>query len=1128
MTEALFSPIEVAAPRGAQPGWRLSRLEVYNWGTFDGSIYRLDLGGDDTLLTGDIGSGKSTLVDAVTTLLLRADRINYNKAAGADTRERSLRSYVLGHYKSERTESTGSSRQVGLRDQRHYSVILGVFTNTGQDNDVTLAQVFWMRDTASTPQRFFVTAERALSIDADFSDFGTEMAGLRKRLRAQGHSVHDHFTDYGTRARRLLGIQSEQALDLFHQTISMKSVGNLTDFVRQHMLEAAPDLDRRIESLIGHFDDLTRAHEAVAAARAQLAQLDPILQQCAQHERLATRITQARAVREAVRYWLAERRAELADAELARIAADLRALGADIEALDEAVIQHRDTQRRLEVELAGAGGGRLAEIERLISIEATTRDKRKARADRYAVLAAEAGLPVADDAAGFAHSAERGQAHRAEIADQTAAVEGTIAEAHYDRRQAQADSDQLRAELQSIQGRASNIDARSLSLRSRLAVELGAREEDLPFVGELVQVGADHARWRGAAERVLRGFAMSVLVPSELYDRAAGWIDANHLGGRLVYYRVSPRIQRELPPLQEHRILADLVEVKPGPFAEWVERELSRRADHVCVEHPADLARLGKAVTVAGQVKSPGGRHEKDDRFRIDDATRWVLGWSNEDKIDALLARGSEIQTLINRLDDRLAKLTTQRAGLVGIRSALDKLAEYPSWRDLDWHSCATRITLLEAEASSIRDGDGKIAAIESQLVATNAAVSDLDRRRREASEQRGGLVSEHRRLTLEGAAARALAEELTGADGDRVRAAYGLVEKRCRRPDSLDAAAGIQSATEGELIAEIERDGERQRKLAERVAAAMTTFRRDWPAETTEMDASIEAAAEFRALAERLRGDDLPRFETEFKRLLNSNTINEIAGLQAWLHKSERLIRERIDTINESLRAIDYNPGRMITLIAQPTNHTDIRDFRDELRACTDDALAADDQYSEDRFVRVKRIIERFRGREGMTDPDRRWTSFVTDVRNWFTFAASERWRESGEEWEHYTDSDGKSGGQKEKLAYTILAASLAYQFRLEWGVTTSKDFRFAVIDEAFGRGSDVSTRYALDLFRRLGLQLLIVTPLQKVHVIEPYVAAVGFVENRTGERSRLQTMTIEDYHAARERHHQIADVAS
>jgi uncharacterized protein YPO0396 len=59
--------------------------------------------------------------------------------------------------------------------------------------------------------------------------------------------------------------------------------------------------------------------------------------------------------------------------------------------------------------------------------------------------------------------------------------------------------------------------------------------------------------------------------------------------------------------------------------------------------------------------------------------------------------------------------------------------------------------------------------------------------------------------------------------------------------------------------------------------------------------------------------------------------------------------------------------------------------------------------------------------------------TRKVTDVRNWFVFSASERWREDDQEHEHYSDAGGKSGGQKEKLAYTVLAASLAYQFGLE-----------------------------------------------------------------------------------------------
>ena len=51
-------------------GFRLKRLEVFNWGTFDGRVWALQLDGKNGLLTGDIGSGKSTLVDAVIALLI--------------------------------------------------------------------------------------------------------------------------------------------------------------------------------------------------------------------------------------------------------------------------------------------------------------------------------------------------------------------------------------------------------------------------------------------------------------------------------------------------------------------------------------------------------------------------------------------------------------------------------------------------------------------------------------------------------------------------------------------------------------------------------------------------------------------------------------------------------------------------------------------------------------------------------------------------------------------------------------------------------------------------------------------------------------------------------------------------
>jgi uncharacterized protein YPO0396 len=46
---------------GTTPGFRLDKLEVLNWGTFDGKVWTFSPQGETALLTGDVGSGKSTL-----------------------------------------------------------------------------------------------------------------------------------------------------------------------------------------------------------------------------------------------------------------------------------------------------------------------------------------------------------------------------------------------------------------------------------------------------------------------------------------------------------------------------------------------------------------------------------------------------------------------------------------------------------------------------------------------------------------------------------------------------------------------------------------------------------------------------------------------------------------------------------------------------------------------------------------------------------------------------------------------------------------------------------------------------------------------------------------------------------
>jgi uncharacterized protein YPO0396 len=1095
-------------------GFRLTRLELLNWGTFDGRVWTLQLDGRNGLLTGDIGSGKSTVVDAITTLLVPAHRVAYNKAAGADARERTLRSYVLGHYKSERNEITGASRPVSLRSANSYSVILGVFHNTGYDQTVTLAQVFWMKDAQGQPARCYVGAERDLAITTDFADFGTDINQLRKRLRASGAEVEDSFPKYGAWFRRRFGIDNEQALELFHQTVSMKSVGNLTDFVRSHMLEPF-DVAPRLQALISHFDDLNRAHQAVTKAQRQVELLAPLVADGNRHAAQTRNVDELRRSRDALRGHFAQLKLGLLDKRLTSLAEEWARIDGQITRLEI----RRDDQKAQVADIERAirdnGGDRLEQLAAEIRRKEQERDRRKQRDDRYRQLIGLAGEAPVQDEAGFI--AQRGElSERAEdFRTRISALENQEREHDFAFRKGREEHDALAAEIASLKQRRSNIDDQQVRIRTALCSALGLDEETMPFAGELIQVRDDERAWEGAAERLLRGFGLSLLVPDAHYKAVAEWVDLNHLRGRLVYFHVRPRKAADLPALHPDSLVRKLAVKPDSPVYDWLERELAHRFDVACCKTPEQFRRETRAITQAGQIKDPSGRHEKDDRHAIADRSRYVLGWSNTAKIAALDAKRSQLEQRLGEIGGLIGQVQAERKALEGRLEALVKLEEFAAFEELDWGSLATAIAALDDERNRLTAASDVLRQLRAQLDQAALGLSDIEdelqsaRDKRSRNEQRRSDAENLREQT------RSLLPDTPCDAGLTARLEAMRAEALGEHQLTVESCDNREQDLRAWLQSRIDAEDLKLKRLGEKIVKAMSDFNKEFPLETAEIDASLDAAFEYENLLEQLNRDDLPRFVARFKELLNVNTINEIANFNAQLNRERETIKERIARINESLTQIDYNPGRYIVLESQASPDAEIRDFQSELRACTEGAVTGseDAQYSEAKFLQVKAIIDRFRGRDGLTDQDRRWTAKVTDVRNWFLFAASERWREDHSEHEHYSDSGGKSGGQKEKLAYTILAASLAYQFGLEWGAVRSRSFRFVVIDEAFGRGSDESAQYGLKLFQQLNLQLLIVTPLQKIHIIEPFVASVGFVHNEDGRASKLRNLSIEEY---------------
>ena len=1107
----------------ALTGFRLRRLEVYNWGTFNERVWSLHLNGRNTLLTGEIGSGKSTLVDAVTTLLLPAKRISFNKAAGAEAKERDIRSYVLGHYKSERHESSGSAKPVALRGLNDYSVVLGVFHNAGYAETVTLAQVFWHKDTQGQPARLYVACDGELSIAGDFSKFG-DINKLRKRLRArQADTVHDSFTEYAVWFRRRFGIENEQALELFLQTVSMKSVGNLTDFVRAHMLQPF-DTAATIEALIGHFLDLNRAHESVLRAKQQMALLTPLAADCGRHAQLVASIADWGHQRDGLRSYFSTVKMGLLDTRIQSLQDELTRHKSRLQRLEEQQTHQREQERELRESIAGQGGDRIERVKAAIAQKTTERDRRRQAAANYDVWRSAVGLPAAEEPEAFLANLQQLGDLRLMARQRQAEVQNEVTDASVAMAAARQEHDTLAAEILSLKARRTNINADQIDIRKLLCSALHVDEDTMPFAGELIQVRAEEQMWEGAIERVLHNFGLSLLVPDHLYSAVMEWVDQTNLQKRrLVYYRVLVGVRPDQRSLDSRSLVHKLNLKADSPFYDWIEREVKHRFDMICCASHEEFRRETQAITRAGQTKGRGERHEKDDRHRIGDRSRYVLGWSNAAKIAALESKKKVLEATIGRHASDVARLQNEQKGLAERLEKLSKLDVFQEFREIDWKPLALEIEKLQEEQRQLEQASDLLRQLNDQLRIVQGQL-------RETEERLGRGIAERAKTEqkLEDAVNQREQAQLLVDLPETVERAALFERLEQLRSELMDAQQltveqcdNQQRAMRDHIQSQMDNDKKRAENLREKIVKAMTHFRNQFRLETQEMDESIEAAAEYLGLLERLKNDDLPRFEARFKQLLNENTVREIVAFHNQLRKEQDEIRERIDFINGSLTQIDYNSGRYIRLEAQLTQDTEVRSFQGDLRACADNSLGGneEDQYSELKFLQVKEIIERLQGRANLTELDGKWKKKVTDVRNWFNFAASERWRADDSEHEHYSDSGGKSGGQKEKLAYTVLAASLAYQFGLAWGETRSKSFRFVVIDEAFGRGSDESAQYGLQLFKNLNLQLLIVTPLQKIHVIEDFVNSVGFVQNKDGQNSQLQNMTIEEYRAQKAR---------
>jgi uncharacterized protein YPO0396 len=1077
--------------------FRLVRLQVVNWGTFCG--YK-DLPIDErgVLLTGPSGSGKSSLLDALSTALLPANDQRFNASAdltarGSKQATRSVADYVRGAWSQTSDENDQSQVQYLRGGKPTWSAIAATFDD-GLGSVTTAVAVRWFpgvdNDSAAmNPMYQLHDGDFDLSQMQGWAERGFDTRWLKTTYPAQ------YPTGQGSYLRDLakrIGLgHSKAGLSLLGKAKALKNVGDLNLFIRANMLDE-PATFGQAQRVVSSFAPLNEAYETASRAHAQARVLQHLPENWAKFcEAGRTGSRAAALLGTPMEDYLRGVHLRVVEAELERLDEEIEKLDAQLQR-EESEKENRYKLFRALDDVWNREGQSLHRLEADHQIAESEAKTRREAFNRYSSYVTRLERPCPHDAGSFATLREDLPDIEAEARTEKDDIEPQRTELFGALSQAVSDYNEKNTELTALRSARTLIPPRVADRRTEIADGAGVPAADLPYAAELIDIAPGEERWRPAAERVLRSFGFRLLIPERHKDAVRRYIDEHDMRG-IVEYTIVTAASAHRPVPATNTLASKLIVDTAHPSGSWLAGQLTQRFDHVCVETAKDLDHHRVAVTVRGTVKMPGNQYRKDDRPELTNPSSYILGANPAAKLAAV---EREVAHLEQARDDavRAARAADdQYRSLDGIIEAAQQTAKFEEWTTIDHWVADQRAKDLAQRIADIKASDVDLQRLEIQrddaereYNTASDQCSDTRNKIRNAGARQTSLITKFDDLD---------ARPHTLSDPDDVAYLDELIADLDEQP-AVGTMEHIRSATRSEL--QRRRDNANsERKLAlERVRTAIGRFIEQWHDVAPDTSGDAERSGEaFVALHEEIAHRRLPEAMTKFQQMITEDMVPSIGLLQASVEAASKEIEQRIRTVNVGLRRVEFNAGTHLQIAVRDSRPREVKEFRAAVDTLLRHAPSAksDAQASVAQFRRVRDLMARF---TTDTAEARRWRTNVLDVRESYTFYGREE-DADGVTVFTYHNTAANSGGEQEKLVAFCLAAALSYN--LSDGESDGRP-RFAplMLDEAFSKSDETFAAQALAVFDEFGFQLLMAAPIRMSGIVEPFIGQAILVEKR------------------------------
>lgn len=1110
-------------------GFKLDYMEVWNWGTFNDKVYRMNPHGNNSLLTGANASGKSTLIDALLALLVPQQRKRfYNQSSGTEKKgNRTDITYFFGNYGQQQEGESGAT-SLKLRDKSARSVLLATFNNS-DGRVVTLFQVRYY--SGEELRTVYGMAHKHLTISQNFAAFDSNGV-WRKQMEKEMNSgsskrIVEFFNGpkaYEEKMLLVFGMRSDKALTLFNQIVGVKVLNDLDSFIRDNMLEER-DAEEKYKELRENFQNLMDAKTNIEKTKEQIRQLEPIDRLAEDVLLIEKSIKELQSEKDIISYWFAVRTVKLCQEKLERCKSELRQLDDTIKANNAEKRRLDEEKSSLEVAInSDSVGQQIKDIEKEIQNLTERFKERKRKEEKYNTLIHKLELPQDVDSSTF--QSNKATAQKQKVALQEL-LDNELAER---KRHLQNEKEDIEANINShfetikyLREHKNNISGRVAEIRDEIIQHIGATADEIPFIGELIRLKDDERKWESAIERILHNFALRLIVPEKYYRQVNEYVNNHNLRGRIVYqrYNYDAALREFVNRHAQDNSLLNKIEFKPNAqYIDWIEDRLYSEFNYTCVDTLEDFNHINeKAVTKEGLIKAKGGKHEKDDRPEISRREHYVLGWDNHEKIAAIKKEYENLCSKVKAKNKEIKELDNKRKETEERKETFSRLLDFEKFDDIDWQSYSIRINEKNEEKKQLESTNDRVKTLQEQLEKVKQRITDIETQNQNLSRQQGKLDKDKKDTEERCSDNTNALASMNPVDVDEFENNHselllvGLEDIEARLKSMQN---DIDNKIKNKQVEKNRKENEGRNKIIKfkNPSEEITTKFRDWRSDVNSLPDSVELISEYQTFLKKLNEEALPSFEKRFNKYLHETVINNIYTFRQFFKDWESLINKTINQLNSYLRDINFNvyPETYIQLESSKKRNVNINEFVQMLEKAIPNMREINSTIDGQRIHFEQHVLPLMQRLE-----DEKWRKEVMDVRARFSYKAVEHYKADDQKRNTYESMGQLSGGEKAQLTYTILGSAIAYQFGLtKHGCDSS--FRFIAIDEAFRAQDEDKARYLISLCKQLHLQLLVVTPSDNIHIVEDDISYVHYVE-RKGNTSVLYNMPINQFKEERQK---------